>query len=122
MKCTNNDCDNVLTGRQRAFCSDKCRMACKRADITHEDSSGRPKSNKANISMPESEQSVRVAAKSNKPPEVIDGKYNPEYLPGGQYYTGCCYQDDDGNWEVKKRRYFAKQQGPTMAIDKPLPL
>ena len=36
-----------------------------------------------------------------KPPEVIDGKYNREYLPGGRYYVGCCYQDGDGNWHVK---------------------
>lgn len=27
MKCKSNSCDNVLTGRQRTFCSDKCRMS-----------------------------------------------------------------------------------------------
>ena len=36
-----------------------------------------------------------------KEPEVIDGKYNPEYLPGGKYYKGCCYQDEHGNWTVR---------------------
>ena len=33
--------------------------------------------------------------------EVVDGKYNPEYLPGGKYYNGCCYQDEHGNWTVR---------------------
>lgn len=36
-------------------------------------------------------------------PEVVDGKYSREYLPGGKYYEGCCYQDDEGNWHVRSK-------------------
>ena len=44
----------------------------------------------------------------DEPPEVLSGgKYNPEYLPGGAYYTGICKQGNDGNWyppcELSKR-------------------
>jgi len=37
MKCLNDNCDNVLTGRQRTFCSDKCRKAISRTNKAIED-------------------------------------------------------------------------------------
>ena len=41
---------------------------------------------------------------SNKPPEVIDGKYNREYLPSGQYYKGVCL--GKGYNEIYSKRWI----------------
>ena len=37
MECMNDNCTNALTGRQRRFCSDKCRKAQNRTDKANED-------------------------------------------------------------------------------------
>lgn len=37
MKCMNNNCDNDLTGKQRAYCSDRCRKAVSRTKLDETD-------------------------------------------------------------------------------------
>ena len=86
MKCINKGCSNELIGRQKTYCSDKCRM--------HQTRTG---------TATKPEQIKVEQAKSNTlSPESVNGKYNREYLPGGKLYVGCCKQDKDGNWLVQR--------------------
>ena len=46
MKCKRDGCENELQGRQRDFCSDRCRKAQSRTNRTHEDRPGSPNADK----------------------------------------------------------------------------
>lgn len=50
MKC--KQCDNALTGRQREYCSDKCRKQASRTKPTHEDGPGSPNADKMVVEHP----------------------------------------------------------------------
>ena len=81
MKCL-NDCGKELTGKQRAFCSDKCRMQHKRADKTNEDSSGCVKLEQGIVDNPnksEAEQTTRT--KSNKVSEQAEVEQTRTEIP-----------------------------------------
>lgn len=84
MNCKADGCEQVLTGRQREFCSDKCRMRQSRTNKTPEVGSGSTNANKM-VLEPEQikpEQRSRTVA-----------------IPGGADYEGCCRQVGDG-WVV----------------------
>lgn len=53
MKCMNDDCYNVLTGRQKMFCCDKCRKRQSRTNKTNEDELGRTNPDKSDIINPD---------------------------------------------------------------------
>ena len=73
MKCK---CGIALTGRQREFCSDKCRMRYKRYSKANEDGSGSPKANKPEqIHPPEPEQRKRTELfNSGQASETMEGR------------------------------------------------
>ncbi len=52
MECLRDECQNELTGRQRTYCSDKCRKARKRAQGTHEDGPGSTNADKPGHNCP----------------------------------------------------------------------
>ena len=64
MECMNDYCDNELTGRQRTFCSDKCRKQA-----------SRPKSDKKVLNYPLKSDKVRVEPKSDKKSPVVDAPF-----------------------------------------------
>lgn len=81
-------CNNALTGRQREFCSDKCRMQHNRGSKANEDCSGSTKANAPVAEHPlESEQSKPEQRTRTVP------------IPGDADYVGCCKQVD-GVWQV----------------------
>lgn len=47
MECKRDGCQNELQGRQRDFCSDRCRKAQSRTNKTHEDGSGSTNADKS---------------------------------------------------------------------------
>lgn len=52
MECLRDGCQAELTGRQRAYCSDKCRKAQSRTDTTHEDGPGSTNADKPGHNYP----------------------------------------------------------------------
>lgn len=46
MQCMNENCDNELIGRQKTYCSDKCRKAQSRTDESRTSKPGQPKSDR----------------------------------------------------------------------------
>ncbi len=122
-------CGTLLTGRQREFCSDKCRMRHKRQTRTSEDGSGSTNANKVVVEPEqiESEQQTRTASFEDY--QAHPGDYvprvQPELLNWGSWmsagelddaglkanrvaivgdwdYTGVCYQDKSGQWHIGK--------------------
>ena len=78
MKCLNELCSNVLTGRQRTFCSDKCRKAVSRTKRSVEDApqssnSDRPdhKSDTLSGFQPKSDNSMDYTVILGAPTAVI---------------------------------------------------
>ncbi len=116
-------CGTLLTGRQREFCSDKCRMRHKRQTRTSEDGSGSTNANKVVVEPEqiESEQQTRTASFEDYQahpgdyvprvqPELLNWgswmnsgqleqpglKANRVPVPGDWDYQGDCYQGKDG--------------------------
>ena len=74
MECMNN-CGNELTGRQRTYCSDKCRKQAKRVNSDAPASAQSTNSDKEVVNCPANSDTVRLAepdsTNSDKPYEVI---------------------------------------------------
>ena len=79
-------CGTVLEGRQREFCSDKCR---KRASRSKPDSQDAPQSTNADTMVVEHGQNEVGQQTRTRPP-----------IPGDDGYVGVCKQVD-GQWVVK---------------------
>lgn len=85
MKC--KQCDTVLTGRQREFCSDKCRKRASRTQPGPQIGSGSTNADKVILNYPPN---------ADKP-EV--GHRTPA-IPGDPDYVGVC-KEVDGVWVAK---------------------
>ncbi len=125
MKC--KECDTVLTGRQREFCSDKCRKRASRAEPKPQNASGSPNTDKKAVEHGQTEvgQTTRTAshydydmhpedyAPRTEPDKLNWGEWmdgaqlaeagltaNRVPLPGDWDYKGVC-KEVDGEWVVK---------------------
>lgn len=78
------ECEQALTGRQREFCSDKCRMRQTRTKTTPEVDSGSTKANR-----------VAVEPEQVKPEQ----RTRTVPIPGDADYSGCCMKLA-GVWRV----------------------
>ncbi len=85
MECKADGCTHALTGRQREFCSDKCRKRASRTQATHEDGSRATNADKTAV---EPGQTERGQQSRTRPP-----------IPGDPDYFGVC-KLIDGEWMV----------------------
>ena len=99
MQCMSDKCSNELAGRQKTFCSDKCRMAQSRTSKTHEDGSGCSKSNKPEQSTSRTQSRTDKVSELQPAYQMTDferehyklklksGEYNPVSKPGDSHYS-----------------------------------
>ena len=76
MKCMN--CDNEAVGRSK-YCGDSCKVLYNR------------------------KQSVTV---NNRKQQTVNRLFDDDgvmILPGHPEYQGCCYQDENGDWQVRTK-------------------
>lgn len=83
-ECKADGCTQALTGRQREYCSDKCRMRQSRTEVTPEVGSGSTNPNR-----------VAVEPEQTKPEQ----RTRTVPIPGDADYVGCCHEVD-GDWQV----------------------
>ncbi len=88
MKCKSDKCNNELTGRQRGFCSDKCRKRTSRTKSGPQDAPQSTNADKMVLIHPLSRTESEVGQRTRLVP-----------IPGDPDYSGCC-KLVDGEWQV----------------------
>lgn len=114
MKCKHDKCSNELTGRQKRYCSDRCRVSQTRTDLAAKpEQAGLTNPNIENYSQSDCKcQMCRSSANNGYKHTINHGDYKPAVeladkelnrvsLPGDPDYQDCCIKVDSV-WMTKE--------------------